>query len=568
VKLGIAAKLALLLAMVGLIASGLTGFYAYQASRALLVASAKSELLVSAQVLARRISQNRDEITRDLSLLVNLPVARDALSGDAQRGDQLATLFTGLMNANPAYFQVRLISAKDFGVEVVRVDRQGPRAVRVAQEDLQEKGHFAYVSDTLALPAGQTYLSRITVNHESGVGAGFDQPALQQAMPVMGRDGRAVGVVVINVDLNGMFALLAADLPASFNVLLANGAGDILIHPDSSKTFGFDKGRRELLQRDLPATLPVVQGRSDHVVFETNSPTLGDEPLVAAFIGQAVASPANDNRLVLGLAQPLTRVLAQSRQLGAVIVQIVTGLGLVCMLAAVVLGRALTQPINAVTQGAQRFASGQLAGSLPLQRNDEIGLLARSFQQMQETITAQVADLQRNQEALEHLSQHDTLTGLPNRRLFLDRLEQALAHARRQAESVWVLFIDLNDFKAINDRFGHNAGDRVLKIVAERLLAMMRQVDTVARLGGDEYVVLLGAATRPEHVTMIADKLLATLGAPIALEAGELQTSASIGISRFPEDGQTASDIMATADRAMYAVKARGAGGYRFFSEL
>jgi diguanylate cyclase (GGDEF)-like protein len=567
VKLGIAAKLALLLALVGLVTAGLTGFYAYQASRALLVASAKSELLVSTQVLARRISQNREEITRDLSLLVNLPVSLDALAGNGQRADQLAALFAGLMQANSAYVQIRLISAKDFGLEVVRVDRQGSTPVRVAQDDLQEKGHFAYVSDTLALPAGQTYLSRITVNHESGVGAGFDQPALQQAMPVMDHAGRAAGVIVINVDLNGMFALLAADLPPAFQVLLANGAGDILIHPDRSKTFGFDKGRRELLQRDLPAALPVVTGRSDHVVFETTSASLGDEPLVAAFIGLAVASPANDNRLVLGLAQPLTRVLAQSRQLGGVILQIVTGLSLVCLLAAVVLGRALTQPINAVTKAAQRFASGQLAGSLPLQRNDEIGLLARSFQQMQETITAQVADLQRNQETLEHLSQHDTLTGLPNRRLFQDRLEQALAHARRQAEVVWVLFIDLDDFKAVNDRYGHNGGDRVLKIVGERLLAMMRQVDTVARLGGDEYVVLLGAATRYEHVTMIAQKLLATLNAPIALEAGELRISASIGISRFPQDGLTASDIMANADRAMYAVKAGGAGGHHFFSQ-
>lgn len=566
-KLGIAAKLALLLALVGLVTAGLTGFYAYQASRALLVASAKSELLVSTQVLARRISQNREEITRDLSLLVNLPVSLDALAGNGQRADQLAALFAGLMQANSAYVQIRLISAKDFGLEVVRVDRQGSTPVRVAQDDLQEKGHFAYVSDTLALPAGQTYLPRITVNHESGVGAGFDQPALQQAMPVMDHAGRAAGVIVINVDLNGMFALLAADLPPAFQVLLANGAGDILIHPDRSKTFGFDKGRRELLQRDLPAALPVVTGRSDHVVFETTSASLGDEPLVAAFIGLAVASPANDNRLVLGLAQPLTRVLAQSRQLGGVILQIVTGLSLVCLLAAVVLGRALTQPINAVTKAAQRFASGQLAGSLPLQRNDEIGLLARSFQQMQETITAQVADLQRNQETLEHLSQHDTLTGLPNRRLFQDRLEQALAHARRQAEVVWVLFIDLDDFKAVNDRYGHNGGDRVLKIVGERLLAMMRQVDTVARLGGDEYVVLLGAATRYEHVTMIAQKLLATLNAPIALEAGELRISASIGISRFPQDGLTASDILANADRAMYAVKAGGAGGHHFFSQ-
>jgi diguanylate cyclase (GGDEF)-like protein len=472
------------------------------------------------------------------------------------------------MIANPAYFQLRLISAGDFGLERVRIDRVGGAPVRVSGDDLQEKGHYAYVSETLKLPPGATYLSRFRLNHETGAGSHPGQPTVQLAMPVPDAQGKAVGALVVTVDVEYLFNLLAADLPASFKLFLANGEGDILVHPDRSKTFGFDKGRRVLLQSEFAPVAALVNRQADDVVFEAANGDGGSAPVVAAFIVQSIKSPADENRLLLGLAQPLEQVLAQSRQLGHVTLQIVLGLCLVCLLLAAISARALTRPINAVTDAALRFAAGQSPGELPLDRDDEIGTLARSFHQMQAQITKQLADLQHNQRLLEHLSRHDMLTGLPNRRLFQDRLDQALAYARRYGSGVCVLFIDLDQFKAINDACGHDAGDAVLKSLAERLLGMMREVDTVARLGGDEFVVLLGEPTPEQHVAAIADKLLAALKAPIVLDAKELTVGASIGISRYPQDGKTASEIMANADRAMYEAKLAGRGGFRFFTAL
>nr|WP_315430603.1 diguanylate cyclase [uncultured Albidiferax sp.] len=567
-RFGIVAKLALLLALVGVLAAGLTGFYAYQTSRDLLVASAKNKLLTSTQVLARRILLTHEEISRNLQVLAHHPSVVSVLQHPNEaEAEQLATLLTLLMDAHPSYLQLRVISASDHGLEQVRVDRVGRVALRVHGDDLQEKGHYPYVAETLKLPAGAIYLSRITINHEGSGGAGLDQPTLQLAMPVMDVQGMAIGVVVVNVDLNGMFALLAADLPPVFKLFLANGEGDILVHPDSSKTFGFDKGRRLLVQDEFAPTLAVVEGQQDHVVFEAKTEGYAADPVVAAFIAQKIDVASTENRLVLGLAQPLGQVLEESQQLGKVILQIVAGLCLACVLLALLLARAWTRPINAITHAAQRFANGQQPGELPLERQDEIGTLARSFHKMHYQINQQLADLQDNQEELEHLAQHDMLTDLPNRRLFHERLEQALAHARRYGSQVCLLFIDLDAFKAINDSLGHDVGDVVLKTMAERMQQMTREVDTVARLGGDEFVVLLGAPAPNDHLTVIAEKLLHGLKEPIRVQAHTLHVTASIGISRFPQDGQTASEMLINADQAMYKAKLGGRDAFRFFSD-
>ncbi|WP_394791241.1 diguanylate cyclase domain-containing protein [Rhodoferax sp.] len=566
-KLGILGKLALLLALVGFLASGLTGFYAYQASRTLLVDSAKSKLLTSTQVLARRITLTREEISRNLQVLAGLPSAVAVLQQDgAGEAEQLAKLFSLLIEANPGYLQLRLISANNYGLEMVRVDRVGPSTLRVQGDDLQEKGHYAYVAEALKLPAGSTYMSRISINHESGAYAGLEQPTLQLAMPVMNAYNTAIGVVVVNIDLNGMFSLLAADLPPDYKLFLANAEGDILIHPDNSKTFGFDKGRRMLVQDEFEPLRAVVEGPQEHAVFEAKEDAYADAPVVAAFISQKVKMPSSETRMVLGLAQPLGQVLEQSQQLGRTILQIVIALFLLCLLLALPLARAGTRPINAVSVAAQRFANGLPPGDLPLDRQDEIGTLARSFHQMHFQINQQLADLHDNREELEHLAQHDMLTGLPNRRLFQERLEQALAHARRYDVQVCLLFIDLDAFKSINDALGHDIGDAVLKTMAERMQTMMREVDTVARLGGDEFVVLLGAPTPSEHMTVIAEKLLRGLKEPIVVQDRTLLVTASIGISRYPQDGQTASELLNTADKAMYDAKLAGRDGFQFFS--
>jgi len=170
-------------------------------------------------------------------------------------------------------------------------------------------------------------------------------------------------------------------------------------------------------------------------------------------------------------------------------------------------------------------------------------------------------------EADRHASLHDLLTGLPNRALFNDRLNHGLAQAHRHGWNLAVMFVDLDDFKTINDSFGHDAGDAALRTIANRLLASTRNDDTVSRHGGDEFLYLLMEVKDERDVTVIAGKLLEAIQAPCRLVVGGQSVSrsihASIGISLFPNHGTTAEALIAQADGAMYEAK-RNKSGFSF----
>jgi diguanylate cyclase (GGDEF)-like protein/PAS domain S-box-containing protein len=165
-----------------------------------------------------------------------------------------------------------------------------------------------------------------------------------------------------------------------------------------------------------------------------------------------------------------------------------------------------------------------------------------------------------------HIAHHDALTGLPNRALLQDRLSQALIAAERGNNRVAVLFLDLDRFKSVNDSLGHDVGDALLKIVADRLVSVVRDVDTVCRLGGDEFVIILGAVTGPDDAVMIAERVVEVLGQPVDAMGHALRASTSIGIALFPDDATDAQSLMKSADAAMYTAKSRGRNNFQFFS--
>ena len=173
--------------------------------------------------------------------------------------------------------------------------------------------------------------------------------------------------------------------------------------------------------------------------------------------------------------------------------------------------------------------------------------------------------LQAEQE-IERLAYHDPLTGLPNRALFLDRLNQAIARARRYEERIAVMFLDLDDFKLINDSLGHTAGDSVLKEVARRLAGCLRGQDTAARAGGDEFILFLPGAGDASAVARVSAKILEAIAVPIELDGQSLLLSSSVGISMFPDDGMDVETLLRSADISMYRAKEKGAGTFEFFT--
>jgi diguanylate cyclase (GGDEF)-like protein/PAS domain S-box-containing protein len=204
---------------------------------------------------------------------------------------------------------------------------------------------------------------------------------------------------------------------------------------------------------------------------------------------------------------------------------------------------------NAFTQEAQDMASAFAT---------QVGILVQRL-----TLEQQ---LERSNHDLAKLANYDALTGLPNRSLFADRLNQALAKARRTDASLGLLFLDLDGFKVINDSLGHSTGDLLLQAVAKRLATCVREADTVARLGGDEFTIILHSLGAAEDAIYVARKVLESLEQPFFIDTHELHISTSIGISTYPQDGFDTEALLRNADTAMYHAKTSGKSRYHFFT--
>lgn len=194
-----------------------------------------------------------------------------------------------------------------------------------------------------------------------------------------------------------------------------------------------------------------------------------------------------------------------------------------------------------------------------------VDTLRRSEHELETRVAARTLDLEtanlqlkQKERELEHMARHDPLTGLANRVMLGDRIEQAIARANRNDRGMAVLMVDLDGFKGVNDNYGHAAGDQLLLSIALRLGASVRETDTVARMGGDEFVVILEDLHNYEEIERVAEKLLVCVGKPVELAAGTVEVGASIGVAFFPGDATTPDGLLKLADHAMYAAKTAG----------
>jgi diguanylate cyclase len=192
-------------------------------------------------------------------------------------------------------------------------------------------------------------------------------------------------------------------------------------------------------------------------------------------------------------------------------------------------------------------------------------ILRRQVQSLEHMVAVRTMGLEAANHQLRHLATHDALTGLPNRVLLDDRLEQTIVHAERDAQRFAVLVLDLDRFKFINDSLGHRAGDELLNHVAQRLQGVVTKVDTVARVGGDEFVLVLSSVAERAEAAAVSQRAIEALKAPVRISGVDLHLSSSVGIAMFPIDGTTPENLVAHADAAMYCAKQRGRNNLQFF---
>ncbi len=253
---------------------------------------------------------------------------------------------------------------------------------------------------------------------------------------------------------------------------------------------------------------------------------------------------------------------------------------LLVYLMAIRMQKAVSGPILELENFSRKVSgSNNYALRVPHYGDDEIGSLARSFNLMLETIEVNQKErdsaneaLQLNKKRLEravkdlqYLANYDSLTQLPNRALCMDRIKYALKRASRTNTMVSILFLDLDHFKDVNDSLGHAVGDQLLKATSQRLLEKIRNEDTLARLGGDEFVIILNEIHDSEDVINVVEKIVTSFEAPFKLSNYEVNTTVSVGVCTFPQDGADVDSLMKAADAAMYKAKEVGRNTYEFY---
>lgn len=546
-------RLALLLAGFSLLVALLLGYLTFSAGRELLEQRARQTLLATTRILAAHWQTGLQQLGQDARALA-LQAARLPPAPSAAQLQALQQQFAALLQAHPDCLQVRWIDRQEHGLERVQVRRSregGIQAVPPAQ--LQEKAHFPFVYETLQLAAGQVYFSDVGLDHEEE--HGWEGPALfYVAAPVLAvAEKAASGVLVLRIDAQAFLAQMRAGLPADYQLFLTNRWGDFLLHPRGELALGFESGRRAQVQQQFAVTEALLAGRSQEAVFAHHDEQGNNQAV--AFVRMAYGGADDGRFLLLGLAQSMAGVQADSQALGMATLRMVALLVLLGTLLAVWVSRRFILPLRAVVQAAQAFSLGRAHGALPVQRQDELGELARSFQDMEGIIGAQLQELNRSRDAMEHLAHHDALTGLPNRRMFTQCLQQAIERARRSGRPLALVFVDLDGFKAINDQHGHATGDAVLQATAQAIAGAVRHSDVVARLAGDEFTVLCENVDTPEAAQALLAKLAQAFAAPLPLAQGPLAVAASMGMSLYPQDGADAEGLLGSADAAMYRAK-------------
>lgn len=469
------------------------------------------QLTLIKEELSRQVAQ----ATLDVQVLSRQQHLMSALDGNQFSFYELGEDYLSLAMIKPYYEQIRFIDNR--GAEQIRIDRNQLSPFITAESQLQNKAGRYYFDETMRLGAEAIYISPLDLNIEHGRIEMPFKPIIRAASPVFDDYGRKRGIVIINLNASNLLShLKAADQTTTGELMLLNEAGYWLFGERRAAAWAFmfpqyqDRTIEKLYPGIWESIKPTMKGtlRTPYgaILFETIQTGVGIQP------EKLFPEQWPTWKLMLRI---------QDQQIADELAEFSLLMVIYFILVAAVTG----------------------VGTLLFSR-------------------VKIKNLQA-QEKIHHLAHHDSLTGLCNRRLFIQLLELEIAHARRKDTPLAVIYLDLDRFKPINDQFGHDAGDYVLQEVSQRLRTALRDSDTLSRLGGDEFAAILPMAGNREHIEQVAERLLSALEYPIIFDNRRLNVGISIGIAEY-HTGQLPESLMHEADQAMYHSKQAGRNGYHF----
>lgn len=485
----------------------------------------------SIDLIEKRIARNFESVYSDLKFLSRQnELLQMLISGEIKLREKIAQEYLEFSREKKMYDQIRFLDEK--GKEVVRVNYYNGSPAVVPEAKLQKKGNRYYFKDSLTLQEGEVFVSPFDLNIENGKVEQPLKPTIRFGTPVFDGRGRKRGVILLNyLGANLISVIKEVSQAVAWDTMLVNSDGYWLIGPTPESEWGF------MTQDGADQKFSTTYREAWHEIGSSEKGQFDNADGMFSFtsvfpLGDGMKSSAGSAR-DSGTGE---QILTPEEYYWKVISHIPS------------------ETLHLTSRSLLRRLS-VLTGILLLIIGISSWVMAKP-----------IARRRFYQENLWYIANHDSLTGLPNRSMFLDRLKRTLMEAMRYEYRFALLYIDLDGFKSLNDTLGHDAGDLLLKETAKRLTDCLRRSDTASRMGGDEFTVILPKITSPTNAEVIARKIVENLAEPFLLRSTKQSIDASIGIAVYPDDGSGAEEILKNADAAMYQAKSDHDKKYKFFS--
>lgn len=457
------------------------------------------------------------DATLDTLILARQVNLQNLLNNHPEALSELTTDYLNLAKIKPSYEQIRFINHQ--GLEALRINQGYQGQLVVSEDKLQDKASRYYVTESFSLNPGEVYISPMDLNVEKGRIELPFKPIVRTATPVSDSLGNKQGIVIINLNASELLKQLKLSATTSIGeMMLLNQDGYWISgrEKEAAWAFMFPEYKNRTIEQYYPGVWKTISTNESGFI---NTP---DGYFIFKTVETSQPAVAFNNS---GKKQqhPVWKLvtLVSPDIIAADLSDVSPPLGLFFIMVTLVTG----------------------IGALMYYRVQHKNIIA--------------------QQKIHHLAHHDPLTGLSNRRLFLQVLELELARSKRHKGSLALVYLDLDNFKYINDIYSHSAGDYVLQQFSERLKLILRESDTLARLGGDEFAAILPIPGTKEHLEVIAQRVISTFQEPIIFNGELLDVGISIGIA-IHFNGQPMESLLHEADQAMYEAKKAGGNGYRF----
>ncbi|MCW8344727.1 diguanylate cyclase [Vibrio sp. ZSDZ65] len=526
----------------------------YQHSVTLLVANTEEKMQQTSGTVIRSLQEKLHDIERMNDTLATL---LENTQQDSTSSKTLSAIIAAVIKNDVIFNSISLIDRAKSHQEILRLERdQQQNVIQVSNDELNNLAHIPFYTQSYAFHPNKIFVSPISMHYDR-ISHPKPVPFVFVIYPLSTLNKRDISLLIA-IDIEQLMENATSIMDAPSTFFITNANGDYLLHRDKDKQFGYTRGKLEQVQQDYPAAQKSV---SKNIVsfFEISDPQTPSDHSYVYFSPARFFMHGTSHFYMFGQTKSdvITELWTVTALRGfsvTIVVFIFTA-----VLLSYSLFRLITRPLTQISHLAQRIALGKTAHFSQYSQTDEIGDLAKALNYLQHHLNTKFHELKVSEQKFQELARRDDLTRLPNRKDFHSRLENEIAHHKQNQLHFGLLFLDVNNFKAINDNKGHHVGDNLLQGISSLLTDSLRSSDLVCRYGGDEFVILLSNLRQLNVIHIICDKLHYAMEDLVeSLELSQYDLSLSIGVSIYPESANSPNELIQLADKAMYHAKHNG----------